>query len=64
MIMLGRGDGPDDPGVSGQDALAKELMAGIVPPVEGHHDLGADVVQLVRQLSQLTRIERQRLLHE
>jgi len=64
MIMLGRGDGPYGASVTGQDAPAQQPMAGIVSAAEGHHDLGTDVVQLVRQRGQLSGIECQRLLHE
>ncbi len=64
MIMLGRGDGPYGPSVAGQDALAQQLMAGIVSAMEGRHDLSTDVVQLVRQRGQLFGIECQRLLHQ
>ena len=64
MIMLGSGDGPYGPRVAGQDALAQQLMAGIVSAMEGHHDLSTDVVQLVRQRGQLFGIECQRLLHQ
>ena len=39
-------------------------MAGVVAPMEGHHDLGADVVQLIGQGRQLIRIEGERLLHQ
>jgi hypothetical protein len=64
MIMRGCRDGPYGASVPGQDALPQQLMAGVISSVEGHHDVGADVVQLVGQSRQLTRIERQWLFHE